>query len=50
MGCSLYMHYGVDFAKARDVLSVSVQEAHGTRVPRTPALCSINNWVIFAFE
>jgi hypothetical protein len=51
MGWSIYFHYGVDFAKARDAVRVG---ATGTR-HKSPMYAGtlyykLNNWVTFAFE
>ena len=51
MGWSVYFHYGVDFAKARDVARLG---ANGTR-HKSPVYAGtlyykLNNWVTFAFE
>ena len=51
MGWSMYFHYGVDFAKARDAVRVG---ATGTR-HKSPLYAGtlyyrLNNWVTFAFE
>ena len=51
MGWSAYLHYGVDFAKARDVARLG---ANGTR-HKSPVYAGtlyykLNNWVTFAFE
>jgi hypothetical protein len=51
MGWSAYFHYGVDFAKARDVARLG---ANGTR-HKSPVYAGtlyykLNNWVTFAFE
>ena len=51
MGWSAYLHYGVDFAKTRDVARLG---ATGTR-HKSPVYAGtiyykLNNWVTFAFE
>jgi hypothetical protein len=53
-GWSLYLHYGVDYAKASDVRRLLAPGARGTRT-KSPLYAGtvyykLNNWVTFAFE
>jgi len=51
MGWSLYMHYGVDFAKARDVERFNPTGArHKSPLYAGTLYYKLNNWVTFAFE
>ncbi len=51
MGWSLYMHYGVDYAKARDVERFNPGGArHKSRLYAGTLYYKLNNWVTFAFE
>ncbi len=51
MGWSLYMHYGVDYAKARDVERFSPLGArHKSPLYAGTLYYKLNNWVTFAFE
>jgi len=51
MGWSLYLHYGVDFAKARDVERFDVTGArHKSPLYAATLYYKLNNWVTFAFE
>ncbi len=51
MGWSLYMHYGVDFAKARDVERFNPGGArHKSPLYAGTLYYKLNNWVTFAFE
>src|SRR5947208_5332619 len=51
MGCSLYMHYGVDFAKARDVERFNPGGArHKSPLYAGTLYYKLNNWVTLAFE
>jgi hypothetical protein len=50
-GWSLYLHYGVDFAKARDVARFDVDGArHKSPLYAGTLYYKLNNWVTFAFE
>ena len=51
MGWSLYLHYGVDFAKARDVERFNPAGArHKSPLYAGTLYYKLNNWVTFAFE
>jgi len=51
MGWSLYLHYGVDFAKARDVERFNPSGArHKSPLYAGTLYYKLNNWVTFAFE
>src|SRR5438876_2688073 len=51
MGWSLYLHYGVDFAKARDVQRFNPTGArHKSPLYAGTLYYKLNNWVTFAFE
>jgi hypothetical protein len=51
MGWSLYLHYGVDFAKARDVERFNPGGArHKSPLYAGTLYYKLNNWVTFAFE
>jgi hypothetical protein len=51
MGWSLYLHYGVDFAKARDVERFNPGGArHKSSMAVGTLYYKLNNWVTFAFE
>ena len=51
MGWSFYLHYGVDFAKARDVRRFNPTGARGKSAVYAGTLYyKLNNWVTFAFE
>jgi hypothetical protein len=51
MGWSLYLHYGVDFAKARDVERFNPTGArHKGSLYAGTVYYKLNNWVTFAFE
>jgi hypothetical protein len=52
MGWSLYLHYGVDFAKARDVrrFDSTASSRHKSPLYAGTLLYKLNNWVTFAFE
>jgi hypothetical protein len=51
MGWSLYFHYGVDFAKARDVERFNPGGArHKGSLYAGTIYYKLNNWVTFAFE
>jgi hypothetical protein len=52
MGWSLYLHYGVDFAKARDVrrFNSTAFSRHKSPLYAGTLLYKLNNWVTFAFE
>ncbi len=51
MGWSLYLHYGVDFAKARDVQRFNTTGSrHKSPLYAGTLLYKLNNWVTFAFE
>ena len=51
MGWSLYMHYGVDFAKARDVERFNPGGArHKSPLYAGTLYYKLNNWVTLAFE
>jgi hypothetical protein len=51
MGWSVYFHYGVDFAKARDVERFSPGGArHKSPLYAGTLYYKLNNWVTFAFE
>jgi len=51
MGWSLYLHYGVDFAKARDVERFNPGGArHKSPLYAGTVYYKLNNWVTFAFE
>jgi hypothetical protein len=51
MGWSFYMHYGVDYAKARDVERFSPGGArHKSPLYAGTLYYKLNNWVTFAFE
>lgn len=51
MGWSLYMHYGIDFAKARDVERFNPTGArHKSPLYAGTLYYKLNNWVTFAFE
>jgi hypothetical protein len=51
MGWSLYLHYGVDFAKARDVERLEPAGArHKSPLYAATLYYKLNNWVTFAFE
>ena len=51
MGWSFYMHYGVDFAKARDVERFNPGGArHKSPLYAGTLYYKLNNWVTFAFE
>lgn len=51
MGWSLYLHYGVDFAKARDVQRLNTSGIrHKSPLYAGTLLYKLNNWVTFAFE
>jgi hypothetical protein len=51
MGWSLYLHYGVDFAKARDVERFNPGGArHKSPMYAGTLYYKLNNWVTFAFE
>jgi len=51
MGWSFYLHYGVDFAKARDVERFNPGGArHKSPLYAGTLYYKLNNWVTFAFE
>lgn len=51
MGWSLYLHYGVDFAKARDVDRFNLEgERHKSPLYAATLYYKLNNWVTFGFE
>jgi hypothetical protein len=51
MGWSLYLHYGVDFAKARDVERFNPGGArHKSPLYAGTLYYKLNNWVTFGFE
>ncbi len=51
MGWSLYLHYGVDFAKARDVERFNPGGArHKSSMAVGTLYYKLNNWVTFAYE
>ena len=51
MGWSFYLHYGVDFAKARDVERFNPTGArHKSPLYAGTLYYKLNNWVTFAFE
>jgi hypothetical protein len=51
MGWSLYLHYGLDFAKARDVERFNPGGArHKGTLAAGTLYYKLNNWVTFAFE
>ncbi len=51
MGWSLYLHYGVDFAKARDVERFNPTGArHKSPLYAGTLYYKLNNWVTFGFE
>jgi len=51
MGWSLYLHYGVDYAKARDVERFNPGGArHKSPLYAGTVYYKLNNWVTFAFE
>ena len=51
MGWSLYLHYGADFAKARDVQQFNTAGArHKGSLYSATLFYKLNNWVSFAFE
>jgi hypothetical protein len=51
MGWSLYLHYGTDFAKARDVERFNTVGArHKSSLYGGTLFYKLNNWVTFAFE
>jgi hypothetical protein len=51
MGWSLYLHYGVDFAKARDVDRFNeIGARHKSPLYAATLYYKLNNWVTFAFE
>lgn len=51
MGWSLYLHYGTDFAKARDVQRFNTAGArHKSSLYGGTLYYKLNNWVTFAFE
>lgn len=51
MGWSLYMHYGVDFAKAPDVQRFNAAGSRHKSPPYGGTLnFKLNNWVTFAFK
>lgn len=51
MGWSAYLHYGVDFAKARDVARLGAAGTrHKSPVYAATVYYKLNNWVTFAFE
>lgn len=52
MGWSLNLHYGVDFAKARDVrrFNATTSSRHKSPIYAGTLLYKLNNWVTFAFE
>jgi hypothetical protein len=51
MGWSLYLHYGVDFAKARDVERFNPTGArHKGSLYAGTVYYKLNNWITFAFE
>lgn len=51
MGWSLYLHYGSDFAKARDVQRFNTAGArHKSSLYAGSLFYKLNNWVTFAFE
>jgi len=51
MGWSLYVHYGSDFAKARDVQRFNTAGArHKSSLYAGTLYYKLNNWVTFAFE
>jgi len=51
MGWSLYLHYGTDFAKARDVLRLEPAGArHKSTLYAGTLYYKLNRWVTFAFE
>lgn len=51
MGWSVYFHYGVDFAKARDVARLGANGTrHRSQVYAGTLYYKLNNWVTFGFE
>jgi hypothetical protein len=51
MGWSMYFHYGVDFAKDRDVLRLGAAGVrHKSPMYAATLYYKLNNWVTFAFE
>jgi hypothetical protein len=51
MGWSMYFHYGVDFAKNRDVLRLGATGVrHKSPMYAGTLYYKLNNWVTFAFE